>query len=73
MGRLDFPPAGPRYVGGHALWLTQRPNVTYGAVGRELLWSANIMQVDRTHSHLRDDRARDLSGHLSRRGGTQLP
>ncbi len=52
---LQFPPPGPRYKGGYSLWLTQRPDDTYEDVGRELLWSANVLRVDAAHSHLRDD------------------
>ena len=60
---LDFPPPGPLYKGGYALWLTQRPEVTYEDVGRDLLWSANVLRVDSAHSHLRDD-ARAGTGQL---------
>lgn len=52
---LNYPPPGPRFAGGQTLWLTQRPGVTYEAVGREVLWAANTLPVDRAHSHLRDD------------------
>ena len=52
---LEHPPAGMRYEGGRCLWLTQRPDVSYEEVGRELLWPSAILPVDRAHSHLRDD------------------
>ena len=52
---LNHPPAALRYDGGYSLWLTQRPGVSYEAVGRELLWRAAVLPVDRAHSHLRDD------------------
>ena len=52
---LNFPPLGPRYPGGRSVWLTRRPDVTYEDVGRELLWAASVLPVDRAHSHLRDD------------------
>ena len=52
---LRYLPPGPRFPGGRTLWLTQRPDVAYETVGRELLWAASTLPVDRAHSHLRDD------------------
>ena len=52
---LDYRPPGPRFNGAQTLWLTQRPGVTYEAVGRDVLWTAGTLPVDRAHSHLRDD------------------
>ena len=52
---LRHPPPGPRFHGERTLWLTQRPDSSYGEVGRELLWAASKLPVDRVHSHLRDD------------------
>ena len=40
--------------GAHAL-ADPAPDVAYGTVGRELLWAASTLPVDRAHSHLRDD------------------
>ncbi len=52
---LEHPPPGRRFRGGRTLWLTQRPGSSYDRVGRELLWAASNLPVDRVHSHLRDD------------------
>ena len=52
---LEHPPPGRKFRGGRTLWLTQRPDSSYEEVGRELLWAASKLPVDRVHSHLRDD------------------
>ena len=51
---LEHPPPGASHSGGRSLWLTQRPNVSYGDVGRDLLWACSTLPVDRVHGHLRD-------------------
>lgn len=52
---LRHPPPGQNFKGGRSLWLTRRPDSCYKGVGRDLLWAASTLPVDRVHSHLRDD------------------